>query len=52
MVADRAPDLEELQTLWALVDELGDLSLRLRRAADAALEATSANPPRGNEEEP
>lgn len=29
--------LAELEEVWALVDELGDLSVRLRKAADAAV---------------
>lgn len=30
---------EDLERLWSLVDELGELSERLRRAADAAMDA-------------
>lgn len=30
---------DQLTEVWGLIDELGDLSVRLRRAADAAVEA-------------
>lgn len=36
---------EELAEVWALVDELGDLSLRLRRAADRAVAALRLEEP-------
>ena len=31
----------QLEFVWQLVDELGDLSVRLKRAADAAMESLS-----------
>jgi hypothetical protein len=30
---------DQIRELWELVEELGDLSMRLSRAADAAMEA-------------
>lgn len=39
MVAERETDASELEDMWALVDELGALSLRLKNAAIAAQQA-------------
>lgn len=38
------PGDQELRELWELVDELGDLSARLCRAADAAMDALQRTP--------
>lgn len=39
MVAEREADTAYLEEMWALVDELGALSLRLKNAAVAAQQA-------------
>jgi hypothetical protein len=41
----------ELRELWELVEELGDLSERLRRAADAAVVALRDRKPLDDEEQ-
>lgn len=39
MVAERDDEVAELEEMWALVDELGALSLRLKNAALVAQQA-------------
>lgn len=39
MVEDRSDEIAQLEQMWALVDELGALSLRLKNAAIAAQQA-------------
>ena len=39
MVAERDDEIRQLEEMWALVDELGALSLRLKNAALAAQQA-------------
>lgn len=40
----REAEQTELEQVWQLVDELGDLSVRLKRAAEAALKALESPP--------
>lgn len=40
---------EQLEELWSLVDQLGDLSMQLRRAARGALVALGVPPVEGED---
>lgn len=47
MVAEHGDEVHQLEEMWALVDELGALSLRLKNAAIAAQQALGL-PDEGN----